>query len=193
MRSKDEWEKIYKDKSTPWDTNSPDNLLVKLVEKNKIKPCKVIDFGCGTGNEAIFLAKKGFSVTAIDISKNAIREAKRRAKESGVKCKFLAKDIIDISTKEKYNFGIDRCCFHFIGAEKRSVYLKNLSSILKPDSFFILTVSSDKDTVPGPNQFSRKEIREFFSQDFKILRIRLTKLKKHNCKPFVYVCLMKKK
>ena len=48
-----------------------------------------MESGCGYGNDAIFLAKQGFDVTAVEIAKLAIEKAKERAKNSGVVCTFL--------------------------------------------------------------------------------------------------------
>jgi len=71
-------DRIYRKTSLneiPWNFESPPKELVKLVDSGKVKPCKTIDLGCGTGNYAIYLASRGFDVIGIDISPTAIKIA----------------------------------------------------------------------------------------------------------------------
>lgn len=49
-----------------------------------VKGCRVLDYGCGHGEEAVYLAKMGAHVTAIDISPVGIRLTKERASLNGV-------------------------------------------------------------------------------------------------------------
>jgi 2-polyprenyl-3-methyl-5-hydroxy-6-metoxy-1,4-benzoquinol methylase len=81
--NKENWEEMYKTKFTPWDAKNPDPNLVRVVDGGCIKPCKTIDLGCGTGNESLFMSSKGFTVTGIDISEIAIKEAQEKAKKRG--------------------------------------------------------------------------------------------------------------
>ena len=59
----------------PWNIETPPDILVGLVESGKVKSCKTIDLGCGTGNYSIYLASLGFEVTGIDNSPTAIKIA----------------------------------------------------------------------------------------------------------------------
>jgi 2-polyprenyl-3-methyl-5-hydroxy-6-metoxy-1,4-benzoquinol methylase len=189
-----DWEQIYKNKAVPWDVGQAEDALVKLINSDFIKPCKVLEIGCGTGNDAIFMAKKGFDVTAIDISKTAIEEAKKRAEKAGVHCNFLAEDIAELkSVSDKFDFLYDRACFHFIPEEKRDKYIQAAKKLLVKDGCFVLIVSSEKDPVKGPYQFSKDDIKQLFGKDFDILEIKLITLEQHKEKPTPYFCLMKKK
>ena len=49
----------------PWNIETAPDALVELVESGRVKPCKTIDLGCGTGNYAIYLASMGFDVTGM--------------------------------------------------------------------------------------------------------------------------------
>ena len=71
----EQMERIYQDvplDSIPWNLAEPPQLLVEAVRTGKIKPCKAVDLGCGAGNYAVWLAGKGFDITGIDISRQAI-------------------------------------------------------------------------------------------------------------------------
>lgn len=59
---------------------------------------KILDIGCGAGSHTLYLQEKGFDVTAIDISPNAIEACKLR----GVKNAF-AKNVLDLDSNEKFD------------------------------------------------------------------------------------------
>ena len=62
-------DRIYKNmplEKIPWNSETPPEALVELVESGKVKPCRAIDLGCGAGNYAVYLAGRGFEVTGID-------------------------------------------------------------------------------------------------------------------------------
>jgi SAM-dependent methyltransferase len=56
-----------------------------------VRGCRVLDYGCGQGEEAVYLAKMGAHVTAIDISPVGIRLTKERARLNGVGDRVNAK------------------------------------------------------------------------------------------------------
>ena len=192
-RQKSEWENIYQNKSVPWDVGEPEPYLVKFIGKRNLKPCSAIDLGCGTGNEAIFLAKKGFKVTGVDISELAIQEARKRAENAAVKVDFIVSDIADLKIKNKFGFAFDRACFHFIRPETRQKYIEFLKHSLVPGGFFLLIISSDKETAKGPYQFTQKDIKSLFSKYFVILSINLVTLKTHLANPRPYICVLKRR
>ena len=59
-----DWHKRYSDKDTPWDSGQPSRELERILEEGWIKPCRVLELGCGTGTNAVYLAQRGFEVTA---------------------------------------------------------------------------------------------------------------------------------
>ena len=192
-RQKSEWEDIYQSKSTPWDVGKPEPYLVEFLEKENIKPCDAIDLGCGTGNEAIFLAKKGFNVTGVDISQAAIKEAEKKSKDARLNVKFIVSDIAKLKLKKKVDFAFDRACFHFIDPVDRSKYIQLVAKCLNPGAIFLLIISSEHETAKGPYQFAKEDIKNLFSKYFEILSIRLVTLKTHLARPRPYLCVLKRK
>lgn len=62
-------DKIYREtplEKIPWNLETPPEAMVELVRSGKIKPCKTVDLGCGAGNQVVYLAGRGFSMTGID-------------------------------------------------------------------------------------------------------------------------------
>jgi ubiquinone/menaquinone biosynthesis C-methylase UbiE len=66
--------------------NNPRLDYMRSVEKrallDSLKPGIILDIGCGTGEQALFLAKKGYRVLGMDISKEMIKIAADRIKEA---------------------------------------------------------------------------------------------------------------
>lgn len=101
--------------------------LTKVGEKSRIK---LLDVGCGRGVHSVNLAKLGFEVTGIDISPEAIKFAKRKAKETKIIVKFLLKDASNTGFPDE-NFDIVLFIgalhhFYYSGLEKVLVETKRI-------------------------------------------------------------------
>ena len=68
------WDGLYSDRSrgTPFFVNVPDENLVEFVGANRGQTGRAIDIGCGPGRNALFLAKQGWAVDAVDLSPIAV-------------------------------------------------------------------------------------------------------------------------
>lgn len=187
------FEEIYK-KRAVWTKSKPPKELVELIEDGKIKPCKVLDVGCGEGFYAIYLASKGFDVTGIDISENAIRSAKKHAKKKSVKIKFIAMDTADLSKlKEKFDFVFEWALMHYIMPSQRQKYVEDIRKILRkggkyfsysfnensphfnqPGKKYRLTPPGQSTPEGGKHYFSSlKELKELFKPHFKIIEAKI--------------------
>ena len=158
---KNETDEIYRNKSLeeiPWNIESPPEALVELVESKKVKPCKTIDLGCGTGHYATYVAGKGFEVTGIDISPTAIKIAQENAMEREVECKFLVADVrLDFAeVKETFDFAYDWTLLHHIYPEKRKKYAENVNRILNSGGNYLSVCFSEKDPCFGGTGKYRK-------------------------------------
>lgn len=84
------WDLRYSE--TAWSLD-PDPSLVELV--SGLKPGKAIDFGCGTGRNTIWLARNGWQVTGVDISKVGLSQARERAEAEGLDVNLVQTNILD--------------------------------------------------------------------------------------------------
>ena len=125
MNDKEIFEKAYeKPGEAIWTHENPPKSLKRLVETGQIKPCKVLDIGCGEGFYSIYLASKGFDVLGIDISENAIKYAKENAEKAGVKIRFKVMDLKDLSElNEKFDFVLEWAILHGISFEQRPKHI----------------------------------------------------------------------
>jgi SAM-dependent methyltransferase len=78
-----EWEERYRAGDRTKDAEAaPNSLLVETC--SKLPPGSALDLACGAGRNSIWLAEKGWRVTALDGARSAIEMIKRRALELGV-------------------------------------------------------------------------------------------------------------
>jgi ubiquinone/menaquinone biosynthesis C-methylase UbiE len=98
---------------------------------------KVLDYGCGNGNHAIYLARDGGEVTAIDLSGKSIAIAEKKAEKNGVggNIAFMAMDCekTDFSDNS-FDIIFDGGTFSSLDADKA---YPELARILKPDGFLV--------------------------------------------------------
>ncbi len=66
-------------------------------------PVSILDAGCGTGNHLIPLAKSGFQMTGIDVSKSMIRVARERARASHQKVNLIVSDLRSFDLGKKFD------------------------------------------------------------------------------------------
>jgi SAM-dependent methyltransferase len=88
---------LYRSNKAPWDIGVRPHL-VDLVESGRLKRdagLSVLDLGCGTGADSIYLAERGFDVTGVDFTPIAINRARAAAELAGVsdRCRFVLGDI----------------------------------------------------------------------------------------------------
>ena len=184
-------ERIYRKtplNEIPWNIETPPDVLVRLVESGKVKPCKTIDLGCGIGNYSIYLASLGFDVTGIDNSPTAIKIAQENAKKKGIKCNFLVADVLGNfnEVKDKFDFAYDWELLPHIFPEQRRIYVKNVYKILNPRGKYLSVCFSENDPCFGGLGKYRKtrldtilyfsyedELRDLFEPYFNIEELKM--------------------
>ena len=82
----------YRHGTPPW-VGAPRQELVRLVTDGILTPGSAIELGCGVGDNAIFLAQHGFTVTGVDLAPAAIRRARAKARDAGIDVSFIVDDL----------------------------------------------------------------------------------------------------
>ena len=137
------WDWMYLFKKTPWDTGITPPEIVSMIESGKVSIGRALDLGCGTGTNAIYLARQGFEVTGIDISRRAISLAKRKVRSAQLADRVRVErgDVTLLrrwATGQSIDFAYDIGCFHNLKAEARQHYVTALTAVLKPGACYML-------------------------------------------------------
>lgn len=168
----DFFEEAYHGKP-PWDIGRAQREFVHLEDSRKISG-DVLDAGCGTGDNALFLASRGHEVWGVDSASTAIGIARRKAKERGVAATFMAKDALHLfEIGRTFDTVIDSGLFHTLADPDRPNFVRNLSVVLKPGgTYFMLAFSELEPAGYGPRRITKKEIQATFSDGWRINEIR---------------------
>jgi cyclopropane fatty-acyl-phospholipid synthase-like methyltransferase len=137
------WDLLYLFKKTPWDTGITPPEIVSMIESGKVPIGRALDLGCGAGTNAITLAQRGFSVTAIDVSRRAIALAKRKTRSAQLadRVRLERGDVVAMQKWVSHNsidFAYDIGCFHNLKPAARQRYVAALTGVLKPGAFYML-------------------------------------------------------
>ncbi|NLY52401.1 MAG: class I SAM-dependent methyltransferase [Firmicutes bacterium] len=111
-------------------------------ELNYDKSLKIIDIGCGTGRHAIELAKRGYSVTGIDLSEAQLRRARQKAEKENLTVEFLQCDARSLPFENQFEAAIMLCegAFPLMETDEMNYeILKNAGKALKTPGKFIFT------------------------------------------------------
>jgi len=133
-----------------WDTGtSPPELLTFIATH---QPGRALELGCGTGTNAITLAKAGWEVTAVDFAFRALQIAKRKAQNAGAEIDFHWENVTRLkSINGPYDLILDIGCFHSLSSRDHGKYIANLLHLLSPQGTFLLYVFfKDQAEILGP-------------------------------------------
>ena len=86
------WDARYQERDGKMWSGRPNGRLV--AETSALEPGRALDVGCGEGADAIWLATRGWEVTAIDVSSVAIERARAAAEEVGTSVEWIAGDVL---------------------------------------------------------------------------------------------------
>ena len=85
---------LYRLGFTPWDQTPGPAILDRVLGGDSAgRGRRALDVGCGNGRDAIYLAKKGWEVTAVDLEERAIRKARERAVKERADVHWIVGDI----------------------------------------------------------------------------------------------------
>jgi methyl halide transferase len=198
MAVEDRFSERYKEGTAPWDIGKADDNLVQFVTTLPIAPCKALDIGCGTGDNAIWLSQQNFSVIGVDASKIAIEKAREKAAQAHVTCTFAVLNVLKGHIDgAPFGFAFDRGCFHTMdSASERQRFAKQVNRHLEESGMWLSLIANadEKRPGPGPPQRSARDIVNAVEPYFEILSLVSGHFGSNvPDPPRAWVCLMRKR
>lgn len=150
----------------PWDIPGPQPVIVAQEAQGAIGP-RVLDVGCGTGENALFLAARGHQVWGLDFVAIAIDRARVRATARKLNVHFEVGNALELAgLPELFDTVIDCGLFHTFTDEERPRYASSLSHVVRPGGHVHILCFSDREPPgPGPRRITQDEIRETFRDE----------------------------
>jgi SAM-dependent methyltransferase len=166
-----DFEVAYREGTPPWDIGRPQPEVVRLAEDGDVVG-DVLDVGCGTGENALFLAGRGHRTLGVDAAPSAIVRASAKAAARGLAAQFLVADALDLARiRRRFETALDCGLFHVLPPEARRPYAHSLCEVLSPGGTLHLLCFSDEDP-PAPHPVAQYEIGDAFRSIFALTRIR---------------------
>ena len=127
----------YLRRRTPWDTQiTPPEVMAFL---STAPPGRALDLGCGTGTNAITLARRGWQVTGIDFAAQAILKARQKAARSHLQIDFRVGDVSESDgLAGVFDYVLDIGCLHGLNDQQQIRYAKRFDGLIRPGGTFML-------------------------------------------------------
>ncbi len=165
---KEKWNQRYAAKKYIFG-KEPNAFLKEQIAK--LSQGKILLLGEGEGRNAVYAAKLGWEVTAVDFSDEAKKKAEALAKESGVNIEYIVKDISSFAHKKNEYDAIALIFLHLPEKLRKSVHNKVVDA-LKPGGTLIAEFYEKeqlKYNSGGPPNSDLLYSLENIANDFKIL------------------------
>lgn len=146
----------------PWADQAPNPHLLTWLNKRDTKPTgRALVVGCGLGDDAEELARRGFTVTAFDIAPTAIDWCRRRFPRSRVK--YMAADLLapPAEWSRAFDFVQESYTIQAMGMELRERALRQVSDFVAPRGTLLVVCRArddDEPLVDLPYPLSRREL-----------------------------------
>jgi SAM-dependent methyltransferase len=170
------WDRRYLENDTPWDKGSSHpnipvilQIASPLIAANQV--CRLLVPGCGRGHDARELARHFQEVLAVDLSKEALQEA-RQHPENPENLRFVLADFLHPPEEwcGKTDVIFEHTCFCAIDPADRPAYAAACRQILRPGGLLagLFFTRLPRDVGP-PFGSPADELRETFAEGFALL------------------------
>lgn len=169
---RERFESMYEGQA-PWDISGPQPDIVRLEESGEIQGA-VLDAGCGTGENALYLASRGHEVWGIDFVPAAIERARAKSEARGANVHFQVANALELDRLGRQFDTVTDCgLFHTFSDEERPLYVAALGNVVRPGGRFHMLCFSDQEPPgEGPRRITQAEIRDAFGTGWKVAAIR---------------------
>ncbi|MGH3794024.1 MAG: class I SAM-dependent methyltransferase [Pseudonocardiaceae bacterium] len=126
----------------PRPSGTPDKGLIDAVGgQSRRRPGRALDLGCGTGRNAIYLARHGWEVTGVEMVGHELSVARRNAAAVGVAPRLLRGDVTrlaELDIGDGYTLLMDGGCYHMVPQGRRDAYAASVTEVSASGALLIM-------------------------------------------------------
>jgi SAM-dependent methyltransferase len=179
------YERSYVAGDPPWDSGVPSAELVRVLEAGGLP-----------GKTVLEIARRGYEVTGVDLSPTAVRRAREKAKQAGVRVSFRVGDILGMNLRGTYDVLFDRGAYHAIRMINLSGFLDVLARVTRHGTRWLCLAGNAKEPhEDGPPVVSEREFRRELEPLFRFVDVREFRftIRNANFRPLAWSILMERK
>lgn len=170
------FQRLYKSarkpEDLPWHAAEPPDLLVDALNRRE-SPGNALDIGCGSGTYSVYMAERGYRVTAIDFMPQAIAMLQDRLTGHDLTVEAVQADVSTWAANKRFDVVLDVGCLHTRSIIDFAAYKAQLLSWLAPGGDFILVHFARRgwwDRWPiGPNRIYTDVLRDKFAPELELI------------------------
>ncbi|TDM08868.1 MAG: class I SAM-dependent methyltransferase [Ideonella sp. MAG2] len=137
------WDGFYtqRAKPVPFFVPAPDESLVAWLGEGRLgQGGSAIDLGCGHARNALYLARAGWSVQAVDFSAKALEWAAQRVAQAGVQLSLQQASVFEWEPAAgPVDLIVDSGLFHHLPPHRRAGYIERIVRWLKPGGCLVMS------------------------------------------------------
>lgn len=131
----DEWDRRYSVREFVWDTG-PNRFVAE--ELSGLNPGRALDVACGEGRNAVWLAERGWKVTAVDFSGVALDKARELAGDRGVWVDWVRADLRDYEPARGAYDLVVVAYVHLLPADRKAVLGRAAAALAPQGTAFVV-------------------------------------------------------
>ncbi len=157
------WDASYRDGPAPWDIGGPQPAVVRVAQAGGFTGT-VLDAGCGSGENALFIASLGVDVVGVDVAETALARGREKAAERGLGVEFVEGDAFDLGQLgRRFDTVLDCGLFHTCDHDERPRYVASLATATVLGGSLYVLCFSDIGADLGPHPVSRDDVEAAFT------------------------------
>jgi SAM-dependent methyltransferase len=161
-RANQRWDASYLAGSPPWDIGRAQPAIVRLARDGAFAG-SVLDAGCGTGENALHLARLGLRVVGVDVAATAVSIAREKAAARRIDAEFAVADALHLDRLQcVFDTVLDCGLFHTFDAKERRRYVAGLAAVTGRGGVLYVLCFSDARPDTGPHPVSETQLRATF-------------------------------
>ena len=158
------WDRNYKQLALSGKKPTYDDWLDKYLDLIRHTKLSILDLGCGSGNDTLYLTERGFKVISCDYSQEALKSVKKLIPNATTK-------IVDISKKlpfedDEFEIVIGDLSLHYFDEKTTVEIMKEIKRILKKGGYLFARVNSVNDINHGEGQGEKIEENYYFVEGY---------------------------